>query len=146
MKKNDIALLWKMGKGTGNFSAEAGIYAIGRLCEEPYPTPPNDVCKYRVHVEYIEILSSPLYKSMLEENPMLETMANRVTRGTNFRVDRAEWSELQALILGNNKLKIIIRNGTPPKQSSEVVRYIRDTRLVQQIKAQVENRCQICGW
>ncbi|RRJ63972.1 EVE domain-containing protein [Paenibacillus oralis] len=98
MQPGDAVLLWKSSGGEGNSKGEAGIYAVGVLKQEPYQAPPEDVCKYRVNVEYISLLSAPILKSGMTQDP-LKQLAARIVRGSNFKVEDDEWKTLITMLL-----------------------------------------------
>jgi len=98
MREGDAVLLWKTGVGTGESEGEAGIYAVAVLKNLPRPAPPGDNCKYRVDIEYISLLSTPILKTEMLGSGSLQNLAGRITRGTNFQVEVQEWEALKLLL------------------------------------------------
>lgn len=145
MEKDDIALLWKTANGDGDSHGEAGIYAIGRLTDSPYKAPSNDMCKYRVIVEYLFVLPVPIIKSALQGHPQLSTLANRIKRGSNYQVKDAEWGELKIKIYNDISVYVSRQNGIPHRKSVQTLNYDRDSKLVKEIKQKVQHKCQICN-
>ncbi|MCM3040657.1 EVE domain-containing protein [Paenibacillus motobuensis] len=98
MREGDAVLLWKTGAGTGESEGEAGIYAVAVLKNSPWPAPLDDNCKYRVEIEYVSLLSTPILKTEILGNGSLQNLAERITRGTNFQVEEQEWKALKLLL------------------------------------------------
>lgn len=107
MHLGDAVILWQSGK-------DAGIYALGELTGEPYEKiyeegsePPwakskgdgQPVAERRVSFKYTTILSDPILKAVIRQDPVLAGMqVIRSPQGTNFRVTPEEWEALQKLI------------------------------------------------
>ncbi|MFL6332944.1 MAG: EVE domain-containing protein [Pyrinomonadaceae bacterium] len=107
MRTADIAVLWQSGK-------DAGIYALGELTGEPYEKTYEDgteppwartkgdgqpAAESRVNFRYTTILSEPIRKADIKQDPVLAGMqVIRSPQGTNFRVTPEEWEALQKLI------------------------------------------------
>jgi len=88
IRKGDRLLFWQAGSG-------AGIYAIGKTSSVPYQRGK----KWRVRVQYAEMLEKPVLKTMLKEHPLLKKLTIlRQQRGTNFQVEPAEWMALDKVI------------------------------------------------
>lgn len=145
IEKGDIALLWKTSSGSNDSYGEAGVYALGVLKEFPYKAPSNDVCKYRVIVEYLIVLPIPLIKSSMQRHPVLKTFADRVTRGSNFQVTDEEWDEVKFRLLNDVTAYRIQQNGPPHRRSIQSMQFVRDSNMVKKIKQEVQHKCQICN-
>lgn len=146
MSPGDVGLLWKTSNGDYHSKGEAGIYGLGRLMGTPSPAAPDDICKYRVLVEYISLLPVPLLKGSLQRHPVLKSLANRVTQGSNFRVDPEEWGSIRSILeVMNFSTEESHMNGRPSYQVSEVGRFKRDSKLVRTIKYRVNHFCQVCN-
>jgi hypothetical protein len=145
MKVGDIALLWKSESEAQGQVGEAGIYGVGRLVGDPYTTPLDPVAKNRVKLEYLFLLVSPIPKTNLLDNPDLDKLGRRVTQGSNFRVEET-WIDIKEYLLNQIALYSKYKSGkVPDKRRVEGLQFIRDSKIVRQIKKLVQHRCQICG-
>jgi hypothetical protein len=133
VRPGDHVIVWQSGD-------QAGVYALGKITGEPYHQTYIDQDRpawvqadsdghaeeWRVPIRYTQILTPPLLKQQLVDDPILSTLqVLRAPTGTNFRVTPEEWEALQQLIAARSLQPVAYQE--PP--FTQIVRVIADRGL-----------------